>query len=63
MSASPEDCKQHALGCIALAQTAKAPELKRRMLELAMTWAKLAIELERTEALLPDVSEPGAKPR
>ena len=61
MSTSPEDCKKHTLRCIELAKTAN-PELKQRLLELAMTWGKLAIELERTEALLADSPEPDARP-
>ena len=38
--------------CADLAHSARAPELKRTLLELSRNWAKLAIELERTYALL-----------
>ena len=62
-AADPLDCRDHADRCITLAQSASRPELKASLMELATTWTKLAIELERTHALLDDDSLPLATAR
>jgi len=52
MAGDPRECRRHAVRCADLAHSARTPELKRTLLELSRNWAKLAIELERTYALL-----------
>jgi hypothetical protein len=60
---SPNDCRRHAAECIRLIQRAKAPRLKQALRERAAIWLNLAIELERSEALLADELEPSPKTR
>jgi hypothetical protein len=52
MPGDPKQCRQHALRCADLAHTATSPQLKSLLIELSKNWLKLAIELERTHALL-----------
>jgi len=52
MSGDPRECRKYAWRCAELAHSARAPELKQTLIELSKTWLNLAIELERTHALL-----------
>ena len=52
MPGDPKDCRLHAMRCAELAAQAKPPELKASLLELSLNWAKLACDLEATNALL-----------
>jgi hypothetical protein len=52
MPGDPKRCRLNAMRCAELARDAKAPELKNTLLDLSQTWVKLAIELERTIAIL-----------
>jgi hypothetical protein len=58
---SPNDCRELAAKCIRLLDRAHAPRLKRALRERAAIWMKLAIELERAEALTADMPEPKPK--
>jgi hypothetical protein len=60
MPGNPKECRQNALRCAELAQTARTPELKRTLVELSKNWLKMAIELERARALL-DQNPPSEK--
>jgi len=57
MPGNPQECRQRALRCADLAQTARTPELKNTLLDLSKSWHKLAVELERSAALL-DIEDP-----
>jgi hypothetical protein len=57
MPGNPKECRQYALRCADLAHTARTPELKNTLLDLSKSWHKLAIELERSAALL-DMDDP-----
>ena len=52
--ADSKECRRRALRCAELAQRTTCDRLKELLLELTRTWLKLALELERTEALLDD---------
>jgi hypothetical protein len=52
MPGNPKECRQSALRCAELAHTARTPDLKNTLLDLSKSWHKLAIELERSAALL-----------
>ncbi|MGH6771203.1 MAG: hypothetical protein ACRECO_19520 [Xanthobacteraceae bacterium] len=52
--ADAKECRQRALRCAELAHSTKACRLRELLLDLTRTWLKLALELERTEALLDD---------
>jgi hypothetical protein len=49
MPGDPKECRQHALNCVRLAQTAATPE---HFANLARTWIRLADEIESTDAFL-----------
>jgi hypothetical protein len=57
MPGDPKECRQHALNCMLLAKEARSEDEKNRLLHLAQTWTKLAIELEQAEAFLKDKQE------
>src|SRR5262249_42009759 len=54
MPGDPRECRRHAVRCADLAHSARSPELKQTLIELSRNWVKLAIELERTYAVLDD---------
>jgi len=54
--ADPKDCKTRAMRCAELANVTTEPRLRQLLFEMAGTWLKLAMELERTHALLDDES-------
>jgi hypothetical protein len=63
MPGDPKQGRQYALRCADLAHSARTPELKSAPIELSKNWAKIAIELERSAALL-DMEDPApAVPR
>ena len=57
MPGDPKECRQRALNCLLLAKEATTEQAKKRFLELAQAWTKLAAELEDTEALLKTLGE------
>ena len=62
---SPNDCREHAHKCLRLLRHAQAPRLKQALRERAAILLKLAIELERSEALRADIPTlpPGPGPK
>jgi len=60
MPGDPRECRRHAVRCADLAHSARTPELKQTLIELSRNWLKLAIELERTAAILE--MDPGPPP-
>ena len=52
MPGDPDECRQHAKRCWALAGVARNPEIKKSLIEIAQRWAVLAAELEVTHELL-----------
>jgi hypothetical protein len=43
--ATAEECRRHAAECLRLAQDAKTPEDKARLLQMAQAWRELAEKL------------------
>ena len=59
MSGNPEECRQHALECMRLAQASITPQRREFFAKLARTWIGLAEELERSRHLVDDsIDEP-----
>lgn len=52
MPGDPEECREHAKRCWALAGEAKSPELKQSLFEIAQRWTRLASDLGATHELL-----------
>jgi hypothetical protein len=51
MPGDPKECRRHALRCTQLAKKATDSQLKAVLRMLAKRWLRLAVELERAEAL------------
>jgi hypothetical protein len=58
MPGNPEECRQHALACVRLAQTSATPQGRDHFAKLARTWIRLAEDLERNRLFLDDEAEP-----
>lgn len=56
MPGDPRECRRRAARCAELAVKAKNEQLKAQFLGLSKTWESLAVELERTEALMTALS-------
>ena len=52
MPGDPNECREHAKRCWALASETKNPELRDSLTDLAQRWARLATDLEVTLKLL-----------
>ena len=52
MPGNPKECRQHALNCQRLAETATNEHDRQQLRALADTWLALAAELESMELLL-----------
>src|SRR5262249_48914644 len=61
MPINPGECRQHALDCVRLAQTATTPEARRTWSDLAKTWLRFASDLEANECLLDEWGKPRLK--
>ena len=57
MPGNPEECRQHALHCVRLAQTSATPQARDHFAKLARSWIRLAEDLERGRAFLDDETE------
>jgi hypothetical protein len=42
-----EECRQRATRCLDLADAARTPQLRESLLDAALMWSKLAVELEK----------------
>jgi len=54
MPGDPKECRQHALTCAELAEKADSPARAQIFKNLASQWLKLAVELERAQALMDE---------
>ena len=52
MPGDPYECRQHALSCQQLAETASTPEAREHFYRLAEMWVQLAAELDATATFL-----------
>jgi hypothetical protein len=52
MPGNPRECRERALACMELARTAKSPQHKRLLTDLAQSWINFAAEIERVHTLL-----------
>ena len=57
MPGDPKECRQHALNCVRLAQTATTPQSREHFANLAQTWVRLAEHLERAQNALDEETE------
>jgi hypothetical protein len=61
MPGDPQECRQHALICVRLAQTSASPQAREEFASFANTWLRLATDLEQARAFLDamdDADEP-----
>jgi hypothetical protein len=61
MPVDASECRQHALDCVRLAQTATTPEARKIWSDLAKTWLRFASDLEANECLLDEWGRPKPK--
>jgi hypothetical protein len=61
MPIDPSECRQHALDCVRLAQTATTPEARKIWSDLAKTWLMFASDLEANERLSDEWGRPKPK--
>ena len=57
MPGNPQECRLNAVRCLRLARRERRPEERQNFAALAVTWTKLAAELESDQALLRALSE------
>ena len=60
MPGDPNECRNHAKRCWALAAETDNPVLKASLVDLAQRWAALATDLEATKSLLEAWGEPAS---
>ena len=58
MPGDPQECREHAKRCWALASQSRNSALKESLIELAQRWASLATDLETTQRLLDEWGDP-----
>jgi hypothetical protein len=51
MAGDPRECRRQAMCCAELAMGARSPQLAMMLTNLSRDWMKLALDLERTQAL------------
>ena len=61
MPGDPNECRERAIRCWALAAETQNPIIKRSLTDLAQRWAHLAAGLETTQRLLENWGEAGSK--
>ena len=49
MPGDPEECREHAKRCWALAGEARNPVLRESLTDLAQRWSRLAVDLQATQ--------------
>lgn len=59
MPGDPRECREHALACMELVRTARTPDHKLLLTNLAQSWINCAAEIERAQALLAEDGEHG----
>ena len=60
MPGDPRHCRQQAVECARLAQTLASPEGIDTFSDLARSWLKLAVDLERSQIFLEEFDEASA---
>ena len=55
----PREYRIHAVRCGELAATARMPQLKMMFHELSEGWERLALDIEKTDAMLADGEKRG----
>jgi len=61
MPIHPNDCRQRALHCGRMAQTANDPQARKTWSDLAKTWLRFASDFEASECLLDEWGRPKPK--
>ena len=61
MDVDPGECREHALDCVRMAQTASTPEVGEIWSDLARTWLRFASDLEANECLLDEWGRPKSR--
>jgi len=61
MPVDPSECRQHALDCVRLAQTANSPEARKIWSDLARTWLMFATDLEANKSVFDEWGRPKPK--
>ena len=61
MPIDPGECREHALDCVRLAQTATTLEARKIWSDLAKTWLRFASDLEANEGVLNEWGKPTKK--
>jgi hypothetical protein len=59
MPGDPKECRIRAANCAQIAAETDNPELKKKFVDLAAQWIKLAVDLETAQALR--VGQPSKK--
>lgn len=62
MPGDPQECRQHALHCVELAEHATTPKARQAFLALSESWLRLARELDGAQAFLNAMSGVKVKP-
>lgn len=52
MPGDPQECRQHALDCVELAEHATTPNVRQTFLDLSETWLRLGRELDGAQGFL-----------
>jgi hypothetical protein len=60
MPGDPKQCREHAKKCADMASKATNPQHKQLLTNLAQSWTKIALELERSLALMDAYPPPRA---
>ena len=61
MAGDPQECRQHALTCVRLAQTSH-PHKTEEFANFANTWLRLATDLEQARAFLDAMDDADEAP-
>jgi hypothetical protein len=56
----PDECRAHAKKCADMASRATNPQHKQLLTNLAQSWTKIALDLERNQALMEAYPPPRA---
>jgi hypothetical protein len=58
-----DDCRANALKCYRIAQKAADQDVRRTLLDLAVQWGELAVQIERLQLEnAPEPASPGGRP-
>ena len=57
MPGDPKECREHAKECWRLSMSSRSTDAAEHFEELAQTWMRLAVEIERTQLFLDEWPE------